>query len=424
MAEMDETREREVQPARTGWAMVGVVLNILGMTVLFDGLWGFGQNELLLAAFFSVASLIALILGWDRRRTDLAVSGAMMASVICSVILVEILLDCFFAKPLVPKDQDALRRYIAAPWRDPVSEIPAPGVFRIIGLSDSFGLAGGAKNYQYVLEDMLKKHGIPVEMVNLSGPGYQPTEQLEMLRQFAGALHPDLILHGFFVGNDFQLRIKAEFVDLLGLPLNRFRDSRHFRPQHFLLFQWLRGLAKVVSDQILNVWDRYRGLPPGTYSEREFLRIERQRMQVCRWDASEAMNWPRTLRSLRGIRSETAHLGARYAMVILPDQFQVEDSLMNRLLVDDPSGEEVMDLFLPQGTLVNECSKSGVPVLDLLPVFRNQGEMGGLYASRDTHLSDRGNQLAAEHILEFLLDEGLVPQSPEQEDSAAVNHRP
>jgi hypothetical protein len=57
----------------------------------------------------------------------------------------------------------------------------------------------------YLLAAALRREVSPtIQMVNVSVSGYEPQHELAIMR-FAMAYAPDLVLHGFFVGNDFTL---------------------------------------------------------------------------------------------------------------------------------------------------------------------------------------------------------------------------
>ena len=80
------------------------------------------------------------------------------------------------------------------------------GTFRILIVSDSFGWAGGRDgNYTEILERLLVEHYGEgrIEVINSGYPMTDTGEQLAMLRKFGLQYDPDLVILGFFVGNDF-----------------------------------------------------------------------------------------------------------------------------------------------------------------------------------------------------------------------------
>ena len=63
---------------------------------------------------------------------------------------------------------------------------------------------------------------------------------------------------------------------------------------------------------------------------------------------------------------------------------------------------ERLDLGLPQKIVRPYCEKEGVPVLDLLPVFKAQLGREKLFFSRDLHWTIAGHGLAAKSIFQHL----------------------
>lgn len=81
-----------------------------------------------------------------------------------------------------------------------------PDVYRILILSDSFNWMGGPEgNYTALLEGMFAAEFGPGR-VEVIAAGYSQThtaEQLALLRKFGLRYNPDLVVLGFYAGNDF-----------------------------------------------------------------------------------------------------------------------------------------------------------------------------------------------------------------------------
>ena len=81
-----------------------------------------------------------------------------------------------------------------------------PGIYKILVVGDSFGWAGGREgNYTAILERQLENH-CGYHRIDVINSGYlmtQTAEQLVMLKKYGLQYHPDLVILGFFVGNDF-----------------------------------------------------------------------------------------------------------------------------------------------------------------------------------------------------------------------------
>jgi hypothetical protein len=320
--------------------------------------------------------------------------------------------------PLVPETERQFDRVIAATWPRPVAPRKDEGTLRILGLADSFGLAGGAHNYHFLLEEKLKERGLPVDVVNFSVAAYSPGEELLLLRRFGPDFRPDLVLHGFFVGNDFGLP-RVETGRFRGIDVTRVPGAAGWLPRNLMLTRWLGRCWEGLEDRRARRRERDRGLEAGSFSRERFLRIERVRLGACRRPTGSGPAWPVTTELLDAIGAEARDQGAAHVMVVHPDQFQVEPELAREIMETYGLDAEEYEIDLPQQYLRAYAASRRLPVVDLTPAFREEGGRGGLYLPQDTHYNDRGNELAAEVLAETL--EPLLAAMIAPVDVAAVN---
>lgn len=384
------------------------IVGVMGGVFLFDGLWGFGESyDLALISIVVGLALVSLAfrLGWGLLTASigLVIGSSVLTSLVCELILVFGIVDS-----TVPRDQKGFERWIKASWPREVDPVKGENVYRILGLSDSFGMTGGLKNYHWILVDSLMRKQITAELVNFSVSGYQPIHEYQVLKHFAGTYQPDLVLHGIYAGNDFQ-DTGGERVFVHGLYLHRFTDSRALRPMRFLCFKWIRWQAKRTWDHWSNGSDLSNEPGSELFTQAEFLKVEFTNLLTFALDAPRRMKWDDTLQIIQGIQEEAHRMGSRYVMVIHPDRCQVEPAFRNRLMEEYHLNPDNFDLELLQKYLLEDCNRLGIPCLDLLPAFRERGSGGGLYLPNDTHWNDEGNRLAAECIEKFLLSHGLIP---------------
>jgi lysophospholipase L1-like esterase len=113
-------------------------------------------------------------------------------------------------------------------------EIPyekPPGVFRILGLGDSFTLGYEVDlqdTYLYQLEEDLHKEGATnAEVVNLAVSGFGTAEELITLVNEGFKYSPDLVLVGYFV-NDIENNVTSNLYSLKGDSL--VRESATYLP--------------------------------------------------------------------------------------------------------------------------------------------------------------------------------------------------
>lgn len=310
-----------------------------------------------------------------------------------AMALAEVGFRTLLLQPKVPRTEAAFQQRIAAGWPQPVAVPKPPGTLRIVGLSDSFGEAGGPDNYLYRLAEALRRQGWPVEMVNLSLGEFDLEEEQLMLSRWAARYQPDLVLHGFTVANDFYLTGHGELMTWQGISVRQRNFWVRPSPRRLMLLVWLSYyLRGRLATRPAVTEDAAEG--PGTYSVAEYLRIEHDRFEHCALEPPVATRWAEVATRLDRLVATARAMGARYALVIHPDEYQVDPTLRERVLQtyhDDPAA---YDFGQPQRWLTGWAAQAGVPAIDLLPDFRAE-VAEGLYRPRDTHYNDAGNALAA-----------------------------
>ena len=137
------------------------------------------------------------------------------------------------------------------------------------------------------------------------------------------------------------------------------------RPGNFLLAWWLDQRIKLARDiEGKRQEKKSRGITPGTFSEDDFLRIERDILKIClrKPDRVQKEDWKKTLEILDSIRQEAAAMGARYVMVIHSNEAQVEPALLKQVASRYRlSWDRDYDVGRPQAFLKQWCVSRGVP---------------------------------------------------------------
>ena len=300
------------------------------------------------------------------------------------------------------------------------------GTFRILVASDSFGWAGGRDaNYTEVLERLLvERYGEGrVEVINSGYPMTHTGEQLEMLKKFGLQYDPDLVIHGFFVGNDFvdshryRKRIvvndatfdvdrRSEKV-LFGYPLvPRSRLIHVVRHRSKLLLERFRSGGGTAGGDPADV--------AGTFSPATFQRIERARMEFCNVRNQRAGMFADqiafTKENLTAMAALLESHDIDFTVALFPDEFQVNSALRQRLAEAFGLQLSEYDLELPQRLARSHLQARQVPVIDMLGAFRERGQTESLYLLRNTHWNAAGSRLAGELLFAELvprLDEAL-----------------
>jgi hypothetical protein len=308
--------------------------------------------------------------------------------------------------------------------------------FRVLGLGDSFAFGFGVKEddtYLARLERALA--GRQVEVINAGLAGMGPDNEARLLAKDGAALRPDLVLLGFFVGNDLMdtltgparthlrdgspaladgflerwyrpLRpggLQAEPLRRssrpgLGLPI----PFKGFWRRHSHAYRFLSGRVGRLRE----VSQRRRGLAAAP----DFNPFQQEAFCLRSYPPEFDLAWTRTKSELSRIRSWCDTHRVRLAIVAIPTRAQVYPDHWDEVRRRFNPRDEDFDLEKPQRILAEFASAHGIPLIDLLPTLRGARETGGpLYFQTDIHWSPRGHAVAADEILRQLRAMALVP---------------
>jgi hypothetical protein len=299
-----------------------------------------------------------------------------------------------------------------------------PGTIRILGLGDSFSVYLGDKgqNYNNLLQkDFISQGRGDVELVNAGmeaiGPGYY----WHILRKYGDLFQPDLVMVGFFVGNDFE---EADFAINIGNYIREHNDfikkySRYYQFRNWRLYKLSKNKYNRFRDEQLKKREikRYPPQYVGTFSLGTFLEVERTRSWIFDRNKRDRLekNWRECSAILLKMKDWCDRRKIKFVIAILPDQFQVDPELRKAIFAKYKRiKEKNIDLTQPDNLIVNFCREQNIHCLDLLGQFQEQGKTRQLYALRDTHWNAAGNRLAADVIMAYLEKNQLIAPRPRQ----------
>jgi hypothetical protein len=316
--------------------------------------------------------------------------------------------------------------------RDYPHEKP-PGTFRILVLSDSFNWAGGLENnYTSILERKFQaEFGSQVEVINA---GYSQThtgEQLIALEKYGLQYNPDLVVLGFFVGNDFfdaqpwrkRIVIGGTTTDIdthlgheitfLGQPLVWRSRLYLFLEEQWTTYQFLRHVeAQVPVAQSSNCDDNTQSEDCVTVQQSvslptdDYLVMELARMQIANWNMDSAfeVNKSYAFKNLLAMRDVLVERDIQFVVVAYPDEFQIDETLRQAIVEKYEIDLSVYQIDRPQGLLWQFCTENNIEYYDLLPMFQKTHQQGQhLYLPNDSHWNKAGNELAAQALFDILI---------------------
>lgn len=257
-----------------------------------------------------------------------------------------------------------------------------PNVARVAVLGDSFAV-GPAAPYEDNFLVRTEREIEGVEILNFGVSGTGPREYLTVLRRHVWAFEPDVVVVCFFIGNDV--------TETLATP-------RHLNPRQsqVLLFLQRAYLAATRSSALPGL-----GAAAATMSDETFASVEARRLEVCLRapQAGLEKKWRAALGYLDAIGAECRDRRAILSIVLIPDEFQTNPSVLRQASMRAGRTTVQLDLEAPQRKLKAFCAERGWPCLDLLPALRGKSDA---YAPRDTHWNSEGNRLAARELTPWL----------------------
>ena len=302
-------------------------------------------------------------------------------------------------------------------------------IFRVLAVGDSFNWVGRREEiYPALLRRKLAEHcgAHKIEVINA---GYLMThtgDQLAMLKKYGLQYNPDLVLLGFFVGNDFidadpnrkRIVVNDIYMDIdkrnelivLGYPIIAKSRLLLFIEQKYKIISELRK-AKAELRKIKPRSEREER--EGSLSEETFLNIERNRLEFFNLDASREGRFQENIyyifRSISEMDAILKSRNTKFIVAMFPDEFQVNETLLNTIFAQFNLKKEDYDLELAQSLLKEFLKSKGIPFIDFLDKFRTEGQRQELYLLRNTHWNNLGNQLAADILFEDLARSRMVP---------------
>lgn len=261
-------------------------------------------------------------------------------------------------------------------FRGPEIGPKGANTFRILSLGDSYAFGYGVEadeTYSEQLEQLLGKsegEADGFEVVNAAVIGYGTTQELQLLERHASAIDPDLVLLGFFSGNDFKNNLVFS---------GRFRKSFDYP-----------ALAWLVRHSRLFAWIETR--------------LKNAELKL-RW--REAVDV--TMEIIRELAGVCEYLGAPLAILVIidnPDRFvSYYERNVIRLSLDRAIGYDPRQLH---EEFVWGLRSLGIPMLDTWAVLEGVDTRDGLTFPITEHWTSRTHGIIAQALREFLLARGLV----------------
>ena len=289
------------------------------------------------------------------------------------------------------------------------------GVFRILILADSYGHAREVPletNFARQLEALLNDsapEGTIFEVINAGHFGLGTVQEYLYYTAEGYRYDPDLVLLGFYVGNDVidnygPLIRQWNDVSTVDFPHYDFDESDLNLYQPGLstdrrLKSWLRQNIFIVNalaggappDRVEvgdpnSITERALRIPMGIYQSPDSL-----------WDDA----WGIVPYALRDLKTAVDDDGAQFGVFVIPDRRQIYDEDWAAALAKLPDLDPA-DLDRERSThmIMEILDTNEIPALNLLDPFRAADER--LYFEIDGHWNAAGHTLTAELLAEWV----------------------
>ncbi len=307
-----------------------------------------------------------------------------------------------------------------------------PPAHLVVCIGDSFSLGAVPyhRHYTTLCERELERRGrTACEVYNVGVPGADPPTYAALLEQYALPLEPDLIVIAVFVGNDLDGSIPVEpprfshpWLDRhalrcleLARRLQLLGDERRAgatigtsAPVTEAIGLDKRKEMSIEEIESKTPWLDDPLSEPATLSSERFLAIEVEPATELATDG--ALDYSPLFERLSAIRAEASPIPL--AVLILPDQFQVDDLLWAEL--EASIATPGLDRDLPQRHIGAWLGQQGIACVDLLPRLRALPPLADgqihAYHRQDTHFNARGNEVAALGLADLIEAARVLPR--------------
>ena len=338
--------------------------------------------------------------------------------------------------------------YNSEGWRDLEHDVEKPdGVFRILVLGDSFMEANSVK-----LDDTFHRHveklaratgNNNVEVINMGVAGYGTLQEYLVFREIGHLYNPDLVLVGFYNGNDVinnslelasilteegQVTNARPFLDLSEstswtiTPVDFASAQRSYAKNKASLEANRNKLTeRLVLLRLLTAGIDQIPVPEflkGQESQREPVDKSHQELVLmgvnyCVEPAEYTRAWDITERIFERFKEEVESYGGTLVVFTVPALEEVSLAYIKAVKADVTYPDRLCLEKAPGHTrltsILAELEIEQISLLaDFLRVMREDGI--NLYQS-DLHWNPKGHSLAAESVISELIRRGFLPAS-------------
>jgi hypothetical protein len=315
--------------------------------------------------------------------------------------------------------------------RDPRESFEKPpGTFRILLLGDSFMEAVQVEQQQTtaaVLEARLlaARPDLNVQVINAGVAGWSTGIEGLYLDREGYRFEPDLVLLGFFIGNDlhdnyYKLQLAGDDLDLAVKPYFGLgkdgvvvqRDPPPPPPSVSAPLRVLRSCCRLWNMIETGVLNRFGD---GQANTPLWAAAPMEAHTRAMYDIEPAgefkEGWEITRQLFERMKARTDGMGAPLAVFVIPDSPQLSEDEWGKMVEGRRLRQGLLELDGPNKQLAAIAGRYNLPLLDLLPTLQREsgGDPKRFYFQTDQHWNRDAHALAARELEQFLVGRGLIP---------------
>jgi hypothetical protein len=318
-----------------------------------------------------------------------------------------------------------------------ISQEPAPGITRILLVSDSGSFGSGVNDGENIADQMQAILGKDkYEVVNLSVAAYSTVQEYVWLTEEGLALKPKLVILGFAPSNDiqtnflplqkvFQNDTKRPYAELDGkggftLSYDAMKQSQEKRKKGNLKARILGFFIGPLTNRLIgqagdmlglgrksdpNIWIGWPFIDAFgmDYAEAGRSEADYQKLWGDGWDVTKAV--------IRGMKEKSEAAGAKFVMYNYVNKMQGNPD--NLAAVQAAYPKLKLDMQKPETMLSDFGKEADIPVISMYKEIVAEAAKDDrviYFGADDEHMTAHGHHLAAEALVDDMMRQGLLPK--------------